>query len=84
MTDWRAHAACRGRDPEWWFPRPGSTGSQALRICAGCPVARDCLAEQMDREGGIHHADRHGIWGGLSPRQRYALARKGEGKRNGN
>jgi len=42
-TDWRAEAACRGIDPELFFP-VGNAGpalrqiGQAKQVCARCPV----------------------------------------------
>jgi WhiB family redox-sensing transcriptional regulator len=50
MTDprWRERAACATVDPELFFPdelngwRPQE---KAKRICATCPVQRECLAD---------------------------------------
>lgn len=46
---WRRRAACRGEDPELFFP-VGSAGPAALaqvteakKICNRCPVRRACL-----------------------------------------
>lgn len=44
---------------------------QARAICAGCPVREACLA------AGI--AEDHGIWGGLTPRERRVLRREQRG-----
>jgi WhiB family redox-sensing transcriptional regulator len=62
---WQAEAACRGMDPDSFF-LPRGTQPEAVeaarRVCRACPVAVEC------REWGIDEP--HGIWGGLSPRQR--------------
>lgn len=49
--DWRAQAACRGHDPEIWFPvqvhnkRDRREASLTARfICSDCPVRAACLA----------------------------------------
>jgi WhiB family redox-sensing transcriptional regulator len=42
----------------------------ARRICNGCPVTDQCL------EYAFRHGLRDGVWGGMSPRQRIAEARR--------
>ena len=66
---WMADAACRGMDVNLWFPERGgvSTARDAKAICAGCPVLSECLEQET--------GERHGIRGGLTPRQRQRLAR---------
>lgn len=63
---WRALAACRGKPQEWWFPDHARRGqvdySQALAVCAICPVKVPCAAVSM--------AERDGMWGGLTPSER--------------
>lgn len=70
--DWRDRAACRGVDPELFFPHRGENDALAAAkaICAECRVRDDCLEEAM--------ADRTlmGVWGGLSERQRRTLRTK--------
>jgi WhiB family redox-sensing transcriptional regulator len=71
--DWRHLAACRGMDPEQWFPTDEgkgreSVGAQAPRaVCAGCPVREQCLAWAL-RTG-----QDDGVWGGLTSPERRAL-----------
>lgn len=68
---WREEAACRGVDPNVFFPDRGDTfGVRAAKaICAGCPVRTDCL------DYAITYAERTGIWGGKSERERRELRR---------
>lgn len=77
-TGWRARAACRGTDPDLFFPvRPGGRGGgparlaheHAISICRRCPVTHDCLAYALDTD------ERHGVWGGTTPQDRAALRR---------
>ena len=61
---WMARAACHGSDINVFFPTSGSTAANAKAACEGCPVQGECLQYAIDNE--IHH----GVWGGLSERQR--------------
>lgn len=78
VGDWREHADCAGFDPELWYAT-GTTAAdlrrsaQAKRICAGCPVRRQCLDDATAREGAARADGRHGIWGGLDGRERHNL-----------
>lgn len=63
-------AITRGDPPEW-------TGADnpdrelAARLCAGCPVRRECLEFEL-RTGGAQSV---GVWGGLSQDDRHVLHR---------
>lgn len=74
-SNWEQDAACRGVDPALWFP-VNENGHQAIRICGTCPARQACLDAAMAEEDGLGVDHRHGIRGGLTRRQRYALARK--------
>ena len=71
-ADWRPDAACRGADPELFFPI--GTGGPALvqideakQICRTCPVRAPCLAWALDHEV----AD--GVWGGTTADERRTI-----------
>jgi WhiB family redox-sensing transcriptional regulator len=72
---WRAQAACSDVDPDLFFP-VGVTGpavsqiAAAKEVCAGCPVAAECL------EFAISTNQEYGIWGGTSEEERRVLRRK--------
>jgi WhiB family transcriptional regulator, redox-sensing transcriptional regulator len=66
-ADWRYRAACRGADLDLFFPGRGESAEPARQICALCPVRQPCL------EFALTHGIVHGIWGGLSERNRRAL-----------
>jgi Transcription factor WhiB len=51
--------ACRGADPDLFFPLPGESAEPAKAICAVCPVRAVCLALARGR------GERYGIWGGV-------------------
>lgn len=81
VETWRYKAKCRGMDTELWYPprdkeKYKNIADKSKAICFGrdgfpeCPVRSECLlyAERMDEQ--------HGIWGGMSHRERNALKRK--------
>lgn len=67
---WVAEAACRGLDPNLFFPKRDDEGgvAQALAVCATCPVTRACM------EYAIANYLDEGVWGNTSARQRRAIA----------
>jgi len=72
-TRWQVHAACRGGDPELFFPEVPTEPSgeplvaaqvaAAKAVCRRCPVRARCLAEALERLP-------HGIAGGLTAGER--------------
>ena len=64
---WTSQAACVGHPAELFFPGKGESLSPARALCASCPVRLDCL------DYALRWSIPHGIWGGLSPRQRRHL-----------
>jgi transposase len=54
---WSERARCRGMSLEHFFPRRGQSGAIAKRVCARCPVRRECAAEAA-------RFPTSGIWGG--------------------
>jgi WhiB family transcriptional regulator, redox-sensing transcriptional regulator len=67
VAGWREEAACRGADLALFFPGRGESAQPARQICARCPVRQECL------EFALRHGEVHGIWGGLTERDRRAL-----------
>lgn len=72
-TDWRDQAACRGVDPDVFFPAAESGTAVyaahvavAKTVCARCPVRAECLDEALTRIP-------YGIAGGLTPDERRGL-----------
>ena len=68
--DWRAEALCSKTDPEIFFSPGALEHKVAKRICRLCPVQSECLVYAM--EAPIDH----GIWGGLTERERRGYRRK--------
>jgi hypothetical protein len=80
--DWWDRAACRGRDPRWWFPEGVENADRpiggkrtvplveyaphAIRVCAVCPASDDCLAYALT-------VNVDGVWAGTSPYTRHQI-----------
>lgn len=69
---WMQDALCREVGVEAFYSPPDDGGlgvRQAKRICRRCEVSDDCLRFALD------HGEEHGVWGGLSPRERMRIER---------
>lgn len=64
--EWRERAACRGMDPELFFPVRGQDTRVAKAVCGSCEVRGEC--GEYARVAG----EPHGIWGGVGARSRRA------------
>lgn len=70
--DWTQQAVCPQTDYELFYPEKGGSTTTAKKICRVCPVKAECL------EVALANGERHGVWGGMSDRERRALvARRG-------
>ena len=78
---WRYEARCSGVDTDLFYPprdkeQYTEIADKAKVYCFGengknpCPVKDSCLWDAVSRD------EPHGIWGGLSHRERNALVRK--------
>jgi WhiB family transcriptional regulator, redox-sensing transcriptional regulator len=68
---WRDSASCAGADSEAFFPPKGGSNGMARRVCLSCPVRLQCLDDALDYERGMGRETRHGIFGGLTPDERW-------------
>lgn len=62
---WMADALCREHPEVRFFPERGEPTAPAKAICRDCLVRQECEAFGRD--------EAHGIWGGLSNRERRRL-----------
>lgn len=67
---WRQRAACRGLDPDIFFPVSDEEAEEAKEVCAVCPVRHACL------EHALAHREREGVWGGATERERRRIVRQ--------
>ncbi|WP_438353699.1 WhiB family transcriptional regulator [Microbacterium sp. CJ88] len=73
-TAWYVDASCAETDPELWFPEQSIGAATARSICRGCAVIEECL------DFALRHDIDHGVWGGLTARERRKLHRTRETK----
>lgn len=66
-TPWADQAACAGVSGDEFFPERGASVANAKALCAACPVRFECL------DYALRWRIPHGIWGGLSTRERQRL-----------
>ena len=69
---WMDRALCAQTDPEVFYPAKGGSTRQAKIICRRCEVRQACL------DYALAAGERHGVWGGLSERERHATLRRRE------
>lgn len=67
---WQQKAACRGINPDLFFPDRGENTTNAKHVCAGCPVTDDCLMYA------IVNLEISGIWGGKDGKERRVIRRQ--------
>lgn len=72
-------AACRGVDPDIFYPEQGESTKLARAICQLCKIKEECL------EFALQNQELFGIWGGKSVRERKVIlkARKKAAHSNG-
>lgn len=61
---WQRDALCQEYLAVNFFPERGESTSPAKAVCRRCLVREECLAFALAS------VERHGIWGGLSERER--------------
>lgn len=67
--DWAREAACQTESPDRLFVK-GAKQHDAKRVCNGCPVRTECLAEALDSQ------IEWGVWGGLTERERRIVLKR--------
>jgi WhiB family redox-sensing transcriptional regulator len=71
---WRRHAACRGLDPEIFFPAIDDDADGAFEdakaVCTVCAVKETCL------EFALQVREKEGVWGGATEKERRRILRQ--------
>ncbi len=72
MTNsWRDQAACRGLDPEVFYPQEDDDDAEvAKEVCGLCTVRTSCL------EHALSSREKEGVWGGATERERRRIIRQ--------
>jgi WhiB family redox-sensing transcriptional regulator len=67
---WRQLAACRGVEPDVFYPTSEDEADAAKAVCAVCPVRQPCL------EYALASRERDGVWGGATEKERRRILRQ--------
>ena len=67
---WRRHAACRGLDPEIFYPALDDDVVDAKVVCDSCLVQETCL------EFALTIREKEGVWGGATEKERRRILRQ--------
>jgi WhiB family redox-sensing transcriptional regulator len=67
---WRQHAACRGLDPEIFYPATDEEADLAKAVCEVCSIRQACL------EFALGSRERDGVWGGATEKERRRIIRQ--------
>jgi WhiB family redox-sensing transcriptional regulator len=67
---WRKQAACRGLDPEIFYPVSEDDTAAAKSVCGECTVRMPCL------EYALTNREHDGIWGGATEKERRRIIRQ--------
>jgi WhiB family transcriptional regulator, redox-sensing transcriptional regulator len=70
ISVWRQRAACRGVEPDIFYPVTDEEAEDAKSVCAGCTVRERCL------EWALTNRERDGVWGGATERERRRMIRQ--------
>lgn len=69
-SSWRQRGACRGLDPDVFYPPTDEEADAAKAVCAECPVREPCL------EFALSTREAEGVWGGTTARERRRILRQ--------
>jgi WhiB family transcriptional regulator, redox-sensing transcriptional regulator len=67
---WRRHSACRGLDPEIFYPETDERAEVAKQVCGTCTVQETCL------EFALQGREKEGVWGGATEKERRRIIRQ--------
>jgi hypothetical protein len=69
--NWKHHGLCTDGDRDEMFTT-GADQNESAKRCLSCPAIEFCLRYALENQ------IEHGVWGGMTERQRRALLRKGD------
>lgn len=67
---WRYRGACRGLDPDIFYPASDEEAEPAKAVCGTCAVRQQCL------EFALANREREGVWGGATEKERRRILRQ--------
>jgi WhiB family redox-sensing transcriptional regulator len=72
---WQEDGACRGSEPDVFFPVSDDDAWGAKQICRRCVVQTPCLVYALQNR------ERYGVWGGTTEKERAEMFRRGIARR---
>ena len=69
-SSWRQRGACRGLEPDIFYPATDEEAGPAKAVCGTCSVREACLEFALDTR------ENEGIWGGTTERERRRMLRQ--------
>ena len=67
---WRFRGACRGLDPDIFYPASEEEAGPAKVVCGTCAVRQQCV------EFALTNREREGVWGGATEKERRRILRQ--------
>jgi WhiB family transcriptional regulator, redox-sensing transcriptional regulator len=67
---WRERGACKGLDPQIFYPETDEEAEEAKGVCRQCVVQAACL------EHALLTREKEGVWGGATERERRRIIRQ--------
>lgn len=67
---WRSRGACKGLDPDVFFPPSDDAALEAKAVCGECAVRQPCL------EYALNKREHEGVWGGATEKERRRILRQ--------
>lgn len=67
--NWRDDAKCKGLDINMFYPERGQNAREAIAVCAGCIVIKECLQYALDNNIKV------GVFGGTTEFHRRKIKR---------
>lgn len=68
--EWRENASCKGMDIDMFYPERGKSPKEAMAVCAGCLVVKECLKYAIDNNIKV------GVFGGTTEFHRRKIKRE--------
>lgn len=67
--EWRENAKCKGMDINMFYAERGKSPKEAMAVCAGCLVVKECLKYALDNSIKV------GVFGGTTEFHRRKMRR---------
>ncbi len=69
-ANWKDYGACKGLEPDLFYPEDDADAGEAKAVCEVCNVRVACL------EYALQTHEKQGVWGGATERERRRIIRQ--------